>query len=204
MKEPASLLSSSLFERRGYLLIPNLVEPAVAKFLTCHVQDCIEYNRVRYGDSQVADAPNGYGDGAMEALLLRLLHRIEGLLDRRLYPSYSYYRVYRHGDALERHKDREACEISVSITLDYEAENRWPLWVGTPGGAQPIEIPRCSGLLYEGTEVPHWREPFAGKWAIQTFLHYVDQNGPYAEHRFDQERQSRETATSLSKQEITR
>jgi PKHD-type hydroxylase len=32
----------------------------------------------------------------------------------------------------------------------------------------------------------HWREPyFEGKWQAQVFLHYVDQNGPHAEWKYD-------------------
>jgi hypothetical protein len=34
---------------------------------------------------------------------------------------------------------------------------------------------------YLGCEVEHWREEFTGDWQAQTFLHYVDKNGPNKE-----------------------
>jgi hypothetical protein len=110
--------AGGLFEKQGFALIPNLVEPAVARFLSGHVKDCLEYGQFQYEAGR--QIPSAYCDGAMNALLLRLLPRIETLTNRRLYPK--------------PHRDRHACEISVSITLDFEAEHRWPLWVETHEG----------------------------------------------------------------------
>jgi PKHD-type hydroxylase len=40
--------------------------------------------------------------------------------------------------------------------------------------------------MYRGMDKWHWREPyFEGKWQAQVFLHYVDQNGPHAEWKYD-------------------
>jgi hypothetical protein len=40
-------------------------------------------------------------------------------------------------------------------------------------------------VVYKGSEVEHWREPYTGKEQIQLFFHYVDANGPHAECKFD-------------------
>jgi hypothetical protein len=40
-------------------------------------------------------------------------------------------------------------------------------------------------MFYRGVECPHWREPLNGDHVAQVFLHYVDQNGPYAEWKYD-------------------
>jgi hypothetical protein len=42
--------------------------------------------------------------------------------------------------------------------------------------------------VYRGIENEHWREPLTFSepvWHVQAFLHYVDQNGPYSEYKFD-------------------
>ncbi|MGA7235113.1 MAG: hypothetical protein WBY44_05520, partial [Bryobacteraceae bacterium] len=36
-----------------------------------------------------------------------------------------------------------------------------------------------------GCDCYHWREPFAGNHLAQVFLHYVDQNGPNTEWKYD-------------------
>jgi hypothetical protein len=41
------------------------------------------------------------------------------------------------------------------------------------------------GLIYRGCDCYHWREPFAGDHLAQVFLHYVDQNGPNTEWKYD-------------------
>jgi hypothetical protein len=41
-------------------------------------------------------------------------------------------------------------------------------------------------VVYKGMELLHWREEYTGIEQIQTFLHYVDQNGPHASYNFDQ------------------
>ncbi len=41
-------------------------------------------------------------------------------------------------------------------------------------------------VMYRGCDIYHWREPYKeGKWQAQVFLHYVDQNGPHAEWKYD-------------------
>jgi hypothetical protein len=36
-----------------------------------------------------------------------------------------------------------------------------------------------------GCDIEHYRKPFIGDWHSQAFLHYVDQNGPNAEYKYD-------------------
>ena len=40
-------------------------------------------------------------------------------------------------------------------------------------------------LMYRGIECAHWRTPYDGDRLAQLFLHYVDQNGAYADWKFD-------------------
>ena len=35
----------------------------------------------------------------------------------KLYPAYTYARIYKKGDELKRHKDRFSCEISTTMNL---------------------------------------------------------------------------------------
>jgi hypothetical protein len=136
-------------------------------------------------DAQVPEAWSAHGDFFMEGLLLDTLPLVEEVTQTKLFPTYAYFRVYKNGDVLAKHKDRPACEISLSLCLGYEAEMPWPIWIEGPAGVASIELLPGDALFYRGIECSHWREPMVGEQAVQVFLHYVDQTGPYAEWKFD-------------------
>jgi len=135
------------------------------------------------GDSQVPSTPCAFGDQIIDTLLLSLLPRIEKHSGLELFPTYSYFRVYKHGDILPRHKDRPACEVSVTLCLG--GDLLWPFWLEGPNGVVSIDMAPGDGLLYRGIECTHWRDSFEGTRLAQVFLHYVDKNGPHADWKFD-------------------
>jgi alkylated DNA repair dioxygenase AlkB len=122
----------------------------------------------------------------MDGLLTDLLPQIESASGLALFPTYSYFRVYRHGDTLAKHIDRASCEVSVSLCLGCEGDKSWPILIEGPQGPSSIILGAGDALLYRGMECPHWREIFEGQRQAQVFLHYVDKNGPYTEWKFDE------------------
>ena len=125
------------------------------------------------------------GDVFMDGLLVDLLPIAEGVSGLKLFPTFSYFRVYNRGDMLERHTDRPACEISLTLCLGYQADEPWPIVIEGPHGIASIELQPGDGLFYRGIECAHWRDALKGEHVAQVFLNYVDQNGPYAEWKFD-------------------
>ena len=81
---------------------------------------------------------------------------------------------------LKKHKDRPSCEVSVTVMIDSDG-TKWPIFM------QGVEINLEPGdaVIYLGCELEHWRDEFKGDWHAQTFLHYVDVNGPYADYKYD-------------------
>lgn len=172
------------FEENGYVKVSGLIDAATVDLLRRYI-DSESAKKHLKADTTVARSIFAYGDAVMEEVLLCLLPRIENESGRKLYPTYSYYRVYQPGANLMRHTDREACEISVSVNILSEADTPWPLWVENGGRASPIALNAGDGLLYRGCDCPHWREPFTGTRSAQVFLHYVDRVGPHASYLFD-------------------
>ncbi len=154
-----------------------------------------------FDDPQVPGAYSIYGDYLMETLLMQTLPFIEKKTSAKLVPTYSYTRLYRKGNILNRHKDRLSCEISSTMNL---GGDDWPIFlspkenIGLPevdGGkkgitmaskAKGIKVSLKPGdmLLYRGVELEHWREPFKGKECGQVFFHYNDKNGPFKTKKF--------------------
>lgn len=136
----------------------------------------------------------------MLALLWGLTPAIEQLVGVRLQPSYSYLRIYREGDICRVHCDRPSCEHSLSLTLDYSDGVEWNLDIATTRrepetlvtedfGDTPyssIAMRPGDGVLYRGVHHRHGRlTPNPNHWSAHLFLHWVDRDGPFAEHAFD-------------------
>lgn len=165
--------------KEKYKYVQNMLSQDVVYFLSSWSTKNFEVN----GDPQYR---NSFAIHSSKSQIYRhALHYLHPLMEQEtglsLQPTYSFNRVYLPGSDLKRHKDREECEISASITLKYFYEDKnykWPLCMGDI----PIAINSGDGVIYKGCEVPHWRPVFNQPkryWHHQLFIHYVDLNGPY-------------------------
>jgi len=139
------------------------------------------------GDDQVPNSYSKYADPLMEKLLIDMIPIIEENTGKKVFPTYSYYRIYKNGDELKTHKDRESCEISASLCIGYnydDSEGSWPIKIDD----QSFSMEPGDMIIYRGIEVPHGRDAFNADddaYHIQAFLHYVDADGEYKEWKFD-------------------
>lgn len=174
------------FHTLGYQVLPAFLDAELCERLTQHALKRAHDDADFSDDKQVPGTPAIYGDRVMERLLARLAPTIGGIVGLALYPTYSYFRVYRPGDTLPKHVDRASCQISMTLCLGYEARAPWPIWFCAKD-AEPTALNLAPGdaAIYRGMDVQHWRDTFTGRYAAQVFLHYVDRNGPYSEWKFD-------------------
>ena len=191
---------------KTYCVIPKVISLELCKFLTDYFllkrkvattlfkfQYLSPFSKEwgTWTDIQVPKTYCHYGDVAMDILLPRVQPILEKKLKLKLYPTYTYARIYKKGDVLERHKDRPSCEISATMFLGGDA---WPIYlepnsnlggrpsvVGeyTPSKSKGIEVMLKEGdiLIYKGCEMEHWRKKFKGKDCVQVFLHYNNVDG---------------------------
>lgn len=124
-----------------------------------------------------------YKDPLMQVFLDKKRYLVEQNLGIKLFSSYSFWRCYTWGAVLEKHKDRPSCEFSVSALIDSDNKN-WPLYMDN----EPIDLDFGEAIIYKGTDVWHERKEFIGDYHMQTFLHYVNQNGPYKDYKGDEKK----------------
>jgi len=172
------------FNRQKYVVARGCLEDPHLSLLYRYARKRAALGTMKLDDTS-AGALSAPGEVFMDGLLEDLLPLAEETSGLELFPTFSYFRVYQRNDTLERHKDREACEISLSLCLGYEADRPWPMFIEGPAGVSAIELEPGDGLFYRGIECPHWREAFDGEHLAQVFLNYVDQNGPNAEWKYD-------------------
>ena len=147
-----------------------------------------------FNDPQVPNSYAKYSDRLMETLLVKTIDVMQKKTGLKLVPTYSYTRLYRKGNILQRHKDRPSCEISTTLNL---GGDNWPIFIDPtgsnnvideyknihkPGAPKGVKVDLKPGdmLIYSGCELEHWREPFEGDLCGQVFLHYNHADGRFA------------------------
>ena len=130
-------------------------------------------------NEQIPNTYSCYADFVMETLLLKCQPVMEKATKLKLYPAYTYARIYKKGDELKRHKDRFSCEISTTMNL---GGDDWDIYLEPTGktNQKGIKVLLKPGdmLVYRGCELEHWRKKFKGKVCGQVFLHYNNQSTP--------------------------
>lgn len=184
------MTQKDFFEKNGYAVVRNALSNELRDFITQYALFDEMQNfqdEQALGLYQVPNAHSKYADPAMEVTLLQLHNVMEQNTGLKLFPTYSYYRVYRSGDTLEPHTDRPSCEISCTMCFNFNYDNSeytWPIYMA----GNKVELNPGDLVIYRGCDLEHWREPFDvgdDVWQVQGFFHYVDQNGPKAEWKWD-------------------
>lgn len=173
------------FRQNGYVVVRDFIDAELARFLCSYVHTRFASRLLGSGGPAVPDSLGGYGDPTFDGLLEFQRPKVEQVTGLRLHPTYSFFRLYRRGNALKRHRDRPACEISVSLNVGQLPATPWPLHVDGLCGPHAALLAPGDALIYRGVDLAHWREPYEGRQLVQVFLHYVDRQGPHADQKFD-------------------
>ena len=175
------------FKKNKYLIVKKVIDLKTAKFMVDYLnlkKDVAKTMRdINYKDphqilgtftdTQIPNTFSIYSDVANEVLLKNLIPLMEKKTKLKLVPTYSYARVYKKGDELKRHKDRDSCEISTTLNLGGDL---WSIYLEPSGkhNMKGIKVNLKPGdmLIYKGCDLEHWRKKFKGKECVQVFLHY--------------------------------
>ena len=186
-----------MFKKNKYAVIKQAISKDLATFIANYflmkkqvLDTCIKQRYISpfetllgsYDDEQIPNTYSHYADIAMETLMLKCQPQMEKITELKLYPAYTYARVYKKGDELKRHKDRFSCEISTTMNL---GGDDWSIYlspnenVGAPNGKNITAASKAKGvrvdlkpgdmLVYSGCELEHWRENSKVKNAYKFF-----------------------------------
>jgi len=176
------------FKEKGYVHLKDFLHKDSCRELANELKRLVSENKT-IKDEQCPKSQAIHGTVTFDKLLEDLTPHFEQASGLKLFPTYSYARLYNSQDEeLKVHRDRPACEISATLTLDFEGDV-WPIFMGAnedKSEATEVKMEIGDAVMYRGCDIYHWREAYKeGKWQAQVFLHYVDQNGPHAEWKYD-------------------
>ena len=211
-----NMTKNESFERDGYLALPGFIEDLEGLQFDPFVDEegnritgQLQFSRSNKAylvpvEAQVAGSFSRYNFPAYRNLHYVVRKKLEKILGIDLLPTYYYERYYYIGQQLERHSDRPACEISVTLQLNTNSDKPWPIWFNKPDGSDAYVIMKNGdAAVYKGCEREHWRDPLESKystlenkwrkfrnkeddtWHHQIFLHYVNAQGPFVHHALD-------------------
>jgi len=181
----------------NYLVIPNFISSDRSKLLSDEFKSYCEKENL-LGDDQAPNSHSIYNHISFLELLCEKTPEVSSLIEETVLPTYSYARVYKEGSILEKHTDRDACEISLTLHLD--GDYPWPIWIETPQKEKKfVSLNPGDAMVYLGKIAPHWREEYKGSYYSQVFLHYVRSRGECSYAYFDKKK---EDDTQLSEKNV--
>jgi hypothetical protein len=197
------------FQGNGYTHIRELVPPEVARAFVARLKEAtggqpIPLSRPQPFPAVLKHPAFDVSSDAfkpMEFFLWGLTPIMSQLVGRDLLPSYTYFRIYLKGDICRVHSDRPSSEFGLSMTLEYSDDQCWDLQLGTEriDSLHPlsddfgtmdyasVKMGVGDAVLYQGSHYAHGRiQPNPNAWSAHLFLFFVDRDGPYRKHAFDE------------------
>lgn len=173
------------FQNNSWVLIKNFLDEQSVSTVSRYMEYALKGNHFEIREKQ-SSTYYKYADPLTETILYNSTEELESITGLSLCPTYSFARVYMKGDVLLPHIDRPACEISVTVNVATQGKP-WPIWMYV-AGKQPVSyiLEPGDAIVYKGCEVLHWREKATDTdLNAQFMLHYINKNGPNAEHKWD-------------------
>ena len=173
--------SGAMFRSKGYATLRGLIHPFHIAALRRYYRYRIRTGKIALGDGQSPRRYVAYNDAIACFFHRQLTASLSAVAGEALKPSYVYLASYLEGADLKKHVDREQCEFSISLCLDFSPETDlatpWPIHLDTPKGTVTVYQALCDGLAYRGTRLPHYRRRLQkGQTSTSIFFHYVDVN----------------------------
>ncbi len=166
------------FQQKGYTPVADLIHPFHIAALRRYYRYLIRTGAIKLGDGQSPRRYVAYNESAARFFHRSITAKLSALAGQELKPSYVYLASYLSGAELKKHTDREQCEFSITLCLDFSPEpalaTPWPIRLDTPAGTVAVHQALGDALAYRGTRVPHYRDALgAGQTSTSIFFHYV-------------------------------
>lgn len=166
------------FAKNGFVPVRHLIHPFHISALRRHYRYLVRTKQIKLGDGQSSRRYAAHNEPIAGFFHRQLTHVVSALASETVKPSYVYFASYQEGAVLAKHVDREQCEFSITLCLDYAPEPEiatpWPLKLHAQNGEIEVFQAIGDGLLYRGRQIPHSRDVLpAGHTSSSIFFHYV-------------------------------
>ena len=170
--------AGELFQKKGYAPLAGLIHPFHIAALRRYYRYQIRTGAIPLGDGQSPLRYVAYNDPVARFFHRQIAAALSAVAGEPVKTSYVYLASYLSGAELKKHVDREQCEFSITLCLDFSPEpalaTSWPICLDTPTGEATVYQALGDGLAYRGTRLPHYRSRLGdGYTSTSVFFHYV-------------------------------
>jgi hypothetical protein len=166
------------FLEKSYAPWAGLIHPFHVAALRRYYRCLIRRGMIQLGDKQSALRYVVHNEPVARFFHQQIMLAFSAVANQPLKPSYVYLASYLSGAELKKHVDREQCEFSITLSLDFSPEPElatpWPICLDTANSKVRVHQALGDGLAYRGTRLPHYREELGpGQTSTSIFFHYV-------------------------------
>jgi hypothetical protein len=173
--------TAEAFENNNYVVQRDLLDPDLVKFLSSYYQSAREGQAGEFSVDWTSI--NGKGDACADVVLYSIKSKIEELTGLKLWPTYSFVRIYKKGDVVGRHKDGPANQVSCTMCISRDDVD-WPLGFSDGETEGSVVMKPGDGVIYRGFKLDHWRDKFIGNNQVQLIVGFVIRDAEFDAHRF--------------------
>ena len=172
-----------------YQIVRGLISPDTAHIVCTNLLDEVLQKNARGGkgfpSAEHDQTLNFVSNDILLVLHTLLTSKVEEITgNTKLYPTYYYGRTYLRGADMFAHKDRGACQNSLTMNLGQS--HTFPFCIEKENGEyEEIDLQPGDAVIYRGCEWNHYRPVFEGDWYTQIFLHWVDGSPKNNEYRYE-------------------
>jgi len=144
-------------------------------------------NKFAFNDKLVPKSFSWYSPLIFESLSDTLVKKqVEKVLKKKVYPTYTYGRIYYKGSKLPQHKDRISSEYSATLCLTSPKNNINDLYLIDKNNKR-INFRQKPGdlVLYEGSKLRHGRDTLKCDEQMSAFFFYVSAKGKKSFLKYD-------------------
>lgn len=172
------------FERERYAALRQILPPEQLRAISLYLQNLLNEGFMVFNDNQVQRRFAVHNDALARYFHQNLADLISRTVGAQVKPSYVYAATYIENAVLEPHTDREQCEFTMSMQIDYlpalnlGEPSPWALSLDDSAENRiDFHLSSGDGLIYKGCELVHYRDAlFAGHQSTSIFFHYVQEN----------------------------
>ncbi len=177
-REDAIRTTAAHFAEKGYAPMGALIHPFHIAAMRRYYRQLLRKGKIRLGDGQSPRRYVAHNDPVARFFHQRIGFTLSAIAGEMVKPSYVYLASYLSGAELKKHTDREQCEFSCTLCLDFSPEpelaTAWPISLDTTTGTVTVYQAIGDALAYRGTKLPHYRGPLGeGQTSTSIFFHYV-------------------------------
>lgn len=208
------------FESNGYLILPKVINfddefkqenqkiinsrEKNLGILSYRNKSDIEIRETDQTSLTNKNCSSRYKHPLYEKIHYFLKEKIENILEKKIYPTFYFDRVYMPNSELKPHTDRNSCEISVTLHIKTNLKKPWLIYFRDYQNMEVgIDLLPGDAILYKGIDLLHWRNPLPTRhndiyskvrkcfniaddtYYHQAFFHYVLSDGPNIQHSWD-------------------